>query len=283
MILFIFSLGLFIFFYLKHSRIDDNIAPRISMDTSSIEISVEDEEEAILEGVTASDSNDGDVSDTLIVESMGEFLSIGRRNVTIAAFDSSGNIAKETREVIYTDYTSPKFSLSEPLSFPLNTTDILEYVTATDVLDGDLTNQIKISSSTFIDYTLADDYETILTVTNSAGDTVKLPCTVTIYDNSTTASAPDIELSEYLIYVDAGTSVSPYSYVQGVRMNGVEYTRNSEDNNLYNSDYSQVLGKSSFSIKGDVDTDTPGTYEYTIRITDSANRTGKVRLIVVVQ
>ncbi len=281
-IVFVISLGLFGFFRIKHSRVDDNIPPRISMDSGSIEVSVNDDDEAILAGVTAADSNDGDVSDTLIVESMGQFLSTGRRNVTIAAFDSNSNIAKETREVIYTDYTSPRFSLEEPLIFPLNSDSILDYITASDVLDGDITNQIKISQSTFVDTSTADDYETSFTVTNSAGDTVKLPVTITIYDRSVSGNAPDINLSEYLIYVAAGTKVTPWNYVTSVTMQGTQYEK-AEDGNLYNFDMSQILTKSDFSIKGEVDTNTPGTYEYTYKLTDSSNRTGTVRLIVVVE
>ncbi|MDO4617460.1 MAG: DUF5011 domain-containing protein [Lachnospiraceae bacterium] len=281
-LVFLFSLALFGFFRIKHSRIDDSIAPRISMESETIEISVEDGDEAILSGVTASDSNDGDVSDTLIVESMGQFLSPGRRNVTVAAFDSASNVAKETRQVIYTDYTSPVFSLSEPLRFPVNTSSILDYVTVTDVLDGDLTNQIKVSQSSYVDTSVADDYETVLTVTNSAGDTVKLPCTVTIYDTAVTSGAPVIELSEYLIYVSPGTKINAWDYITSVSIRGTQYTK-AEDGNLYSPDMSQSLTKSDFSIKGDVDTDTEGTYEYTYKITDSMSRTGSVRLIVAVR
>lgn len=254
------------------------------MDSNSIEISVTDDEEAILQGVSAADSNDGDVSDTLIVETMGQFLSPGRRNVTIAAVDKSGNVAKETRQVTYTDYTPPKFELEEPLRFPINTTNILEFVTATDCLDGDLTRQIKISNSTYVDSTVADDYETILTVTNSAGDTTKLPCTVTIYDNSTESGCPQFELSKYLIYVPAGTKVNPWNYVSAISMRGIHYERLEEDDgNLYSPDRTSWIAPSEVSIKGDVDLNTPGTYEYKYKITDTNNRTGRVRLIVVVE
>ncbi|MCQ2510622.1 MAG: DUF5011 domain-containing protein [Lachnospiraceae bacterium] len=281
-IIFAVSLLLYAFFQLKHARIDDRIAPRISMSSDTIEISVEDDEEKMLEGVTASDSNDGDVSDTLIIESMGQFLSPGRRNVTVAAFDSSSNVAKQTRQVIYTDYSSPKFTLTEPLMFPLNTTNILENMTASDVLDGDITGQIKVSTSSYIDVTVADNYDTIITVTNTAGDTVKLPCTVTIYDNSSMGGAPQFELSDYLIYTAAGNGVNPWSYVTGLSMNGIHYEKG-QDGNLYSPDGSQMIEKSEISIKGEVDTNTPGTYEYSYKVTDNNNRTGRVRLIVVVQ
>lgn len=281
-IVFILSFGAFAFFQIKHSRIDDRIAPRISMDTEAVEVSVEDDDEKILEGVTAADSNDGDVSDTLIVESMGQFLSPGRRNVTIAAVDNSGNVAKVTRQVTYVDYTPPKFDLSAALRFPINTSNILENMTASDCLDGDLTRQIKVSTSTFLDTTVADDYEVTFTVTNSAGDISKLPCKVTIYDNATESGSPQIELSKYLIYVTAGTNVNPWNYVSAISMRGMHYERN-EDGNLYSQDGSMMISQSDVSIKGDVDTNTPGTYEYRYKITDTNNRTGSVRLIVVVE
>lgn len=282
--MFAISLAAYVFLSVKHSRIDDRIAPRISMDTNSIEVSVADDEEAILKGVSASDSNDGDVSDTLIVETMGQFLSPGRRNVTIAAVDNSGNVAKVTRQVTYTDYTAPKFEITEPLRFPINTTNILEFVTATDCLDGDLTRQIKTSSSSRVDTTVADDYETILTVTNSAGDTSKLPCTVTIFDNASESGCPQFELSEYLIYVTAGTKVNPWNYVSAITMHGIHYEKQENgDGNLYSPDGGSVITPSEVSIKGDVDLNTPGTYEYKYKITDNNNRAGRVRLIVVVQ
>ncbi len=281
-IVFALSVGLYGFFHIKHSRIDDTIAPRISISSDTVEVSVQDSEEAILAGVTASDNNDGDVSDTLIVESMGQFLSPGRRNVTVAAFDSSSNVAKVTRQIVYTDYKSPEFSLSAPLRFPLNTTSLLDNVTATDVLDGDISRQIKVSQSTYIDTTVADDYETILTITNSAGDTAKLPCTITIYDNSISSGAPEIILSDYLIYIAAGTKINPWDYISSVNMRGLSFTK-AEDGNLYTPDMTQSLSKSDFSIKGEVDTNTPGTYEYVFKTTDSNNRIGTVRLIVVVR
>ncbi|MDO4491741.1 MAG: DUF5011 domain-containing protein [Lachnospiraceae bacterium] len=281
-VLFVFSLGLYVFFHVKHSRIDDTIAPRISMNENKIEISVEDPEEKILEGVSAADSNDGDVSDTLIVESMGQFLSPGRRNVTIAAFDSSSNVAKLPREVVYTDYTAPKFDMTAPLRFPINTENILENVTATDCLDGDITEQIKISTATYVDVTVADDYKTTLTVTNSAGDTEKLPCTVTIYNASDNSGSPEFELSKYLVYVKAGKTVDPWSYVTGLYMRGVHYEK-AEDGVLYSPDRTLFVTRDEVKIKGEVDFNTPGAYEYTYKITDSNSRTGKVRLIVVVR
>lgn len=281
-ILFILSVVIYGAVHLKHARMDDSIAPRISMEADSIEVSVTDGEDAILAGITASDSNDGDVSDTLIVESMGQFLSPGRRNVTIAAFDSSSNVAKVTREVNYTDYSSPRFTLTEPLRFPLNTSNILENLTATDCLDGDITNQIKTSAATKIDPTTAANYDAVFTVTNSAGDTVQLPCTVTIYDNNY-SGAPQIELSEYLIYVPAGTEINPWDYVTAITKNGRRYERG-EDGNLYTMDGVNSITKGDLSIKGqkNMDLNTPGAYEYTYKFNDDSGRTGSVRLIVAV-
>ena len=44
------------------------------MDRDSIKISVRDDASAILNGVAASDSKDGDVSDILVVESLSNFI-----------------------------------------------------------------------------------------------------------------------------------------------------------------------------------------------------------------
>lgn len=282
-IIFALAVASYIAVTLKHSRVDDNIAPRISMSADSIEVSVEDDEEALLQGVSATDSNDGDVSDTLIVESMGQFLSPGRRNITIAAFDSSSNMAKTTREITYSDYRSPKFSLDAPLRFPINTENLLEHISASDCLDGDLTQQIKLSNNIVIDTYVADNYEAAFTVTNTAGDTVKLPCTITIYDNSQTYGIPTIELSDYLVYVKAGEGLDPWKYVTGITRGNVHFERG-EDGNFYAPDGMTTFTREEMSIRTkDVDLNTPGTYEYVYKVTDNNNRTGQVRLIVVVE
>ena len=50
-----------------------------------------------------------------MVEELSNFIEKGRRQATVAAFDSDNNVTKTVREVIYEDYVSPRFALAEPL------------------------------------------------------------------------------------------------------------------------------------------------------------------------
>lgn len=82
-----------------------------------LEISVQDGEEALLQGVTAKDDKDGDVTGSILVEKLSGFDGENRREVTYAAFDSDGNVAKATREIVYTDYTPIRFQLNHSLRY----------------------------------------------------------------------------------------------------------------------------------------------------------------------
>lgn len=73
----------------------DNIPPVISREEEIIyEESITDEE--LLAGVVAKDTNDGDVSNTLVVEKITINRNAGNAVVTYGAMDQSGNIAKQS-------------------------------------------------------------------------------------------------------------------------------------------------------------------------------------------
>ncbi len=73
---------------------DSNAAPSISMDSQEITISVEDDEQAILAGITATDAEDGDVTSSLVVESLSNMLDHSYRNAVICAFDGDSPVTK---------------------------------------------------------------------------------------------------------------------------------------------------------------------------------------------
>ena len=74
----------------------DRTAPVISFDNNEIIYTEAMKTEAVLEGVDAYDSRDGDVSSSLLVESISRTPD-GRVIVTYAARDKSNNIAKNSR------------------------------------------------------------------------------------------------------------------------------------------------------------------------------------------
>ncbi|MGN0417664.1 immunoglobulin-like domain-containing protein [Anaerostipes faecalis] len=266
-------------------RNSDSTGPQITMDEESVTVSCEAEEEELLQGIYAEDRRDGDVSESLIVESMSNFIEKGRRTISIAAFDSDSHVTKATREIIYSDYQSPRFSLSGPLKFSTGEESILKVVGASDLLDGDLTGNIKISSENYIQTDTPGEYQVTFSVTNSAGDVAQLPVTVQIFNAADESQKPEIILSQYLIYVEQGQQVDPWDYVQKIIIRGKEYEKD-EDGILRNSDTMDnqektIITRDDVRVTGSVDEDTPGTYEILYRMADGSEEPGSVRLVVV--
>ena len=72
-ILLIFTLAAFVVFNIYNRAGVDSRGPQISVGEPLIEVGVKDSEDVLLQGVTASDSADGDVSDSLSVENISTF------------------------------------------------------------------------------------------------------------------------------------------------------------------------------------------------------------------
>ncbi len=190
----------------------DNIAPTLQVPTDILRVSAKVTTEELLQGVTATDDRDGDVTSSVMVESLSTFDTNMQRTVTYVAFDSAGNVSRATRQLMYTDYTSPQFKLSGEMRMASVTIDnVLKFVTAGDSLDGDLTNQIEI-----VDYNVRDTaialYDVTLSVSNSAGDTSTV--TLPVWLTGRNLSQPRIVLSDYLVYRKVGEKPNWYSYIK---------------------------------------------------------------------
>ena len=149
-IFFVISLAIFAGYHVARIATTDRTVPIIEMDSDSITVSVKGGDTAILEGVTATDEKDGDITKDLFIESRTTFLEKGKFHVTIAVADKDNHVAKVSREVIYSDYRSPQFSLSGPLKFQTerenrDDLNIASGLSANDVIDGNISNRIKFS------------------------------------------------------------------------------------------------------------------------------------------
>ena len=98
----IFSMVVFViaaasFGYFKYEQINskDNQAPAITMDTDSIQVSCQAEDGELLKGIKATDSKDGDVTGSLIVESVSNFMENHTRNMTNIFFDRTSAFCDE--------------------------------------------------------------------------------------------------------------------------------------------------------------------------------------------
>ena len=87
--------------------------PELEDQYPELHISVNDPPEALLQGLSAWDATDGDLTDRIMVASISHFLEPGTVNVHYVVFDAHNNSATTTRRVTYTDYKSPRFNLTK--------------------------------------------------------------------------------------------------------------------------------------------------------------------------
>ena len=257
--------------YLVYTRqIADNTPPEISFTSDLLEVSVEASEDDLLAGVSALDAKDGDVTNSILIEGISGLSSDQLAIVTYAAFDKAGNVAKSQRTLRYTDYHSPRFSLTAPLIFRSGSSfDLLKFISAEDVMDGILDNRIK---ATLVsgEGALNEEgiYEVEFRVTNSMRDTAYLTVPVEIYPvglyNAT------VTLTDYLIYVQPGDLFDYNDYLDTLQV-GTETIS-----------LSSIPSDVSVSYNSDVNLNTPGTYSVTYTL-KKGSYTGYTRLIVVVE
>ena len=251
--------------WVLYSRFDRS-TPEITFDSEVLEVSVAVTEEELLNGVTAADKKDGDVTDTIIIESISKMLGDHERIVTYAAFDKDNHVGKAQRKIRYTDYTSPRFSLDGPLeagTMNAEMSDILAPLHATDCIDGDLTSQIVVIDTEITSMSadaMTAQYE--VQVTNSCGDvtTLKLPVRMQM---NTSGSFAEIKLSEYLAYRKVGEAVDPAAFVVSASAGGQEY------------------GVGGVQINSNLDTSMPGVYTVTYTLSVEGNSTSTDLIIVV--
>ncbi len=270
----------------------DNSQPVITLSSESLTISVADGDAAILQGVTAEDAKDGDLTDKIFIESRKRFVEKGKFTVTYAVADSDNHLVRADREIIYSDYVSPQFELSEPLEFPKSASaqddaDISAHLSAHDAIAGDISNKIRISGEYTMSSNAVGDYPMEFIVMNSMGDTVTLPVTVSIYDPSAKNSLPKINLSSYLINTPVGSEIDLDGVLKSIEYRGLIYQRE-EDGSFqsgeYNRDGEPIMIPAGFvSREGSVNFNDPGVYEVTYMYNDSEEEiTNHTRLYVVV-
>lgn len=145
-------------------------------------VSVRSTDEELLEYVTATDVEDGDISKDVIVEQMSNLIEGNRREVVYSVCDSDNHVTKVTKEITYRDYTSPVIEPieEEPVINERKYTAVRGCFRAIDVIDGDISNKIKIVSiDTSKGTSTRGVFPVTLTVTNSCGDVSYLESTVT--------------------------------------------------------------------------------------------------------
>lgn len=235
----------------------DAAAPEIQMGDKIPEISVEDPKSVLLQDITATDDVDGDVTASLVVESVSLLNSDGDLLVKYAAFDRAGNVAKAQREARYTDYESPRFTMEGPLLYPAGTSfDVLDTVGATDVIDGDIQHRVRATAQEA--YSIAEEgtHPVKFQVTNSLGETITRVFPVEVYQSELYEA--DLELTDYLVYLQTGDEFDPEDYLDCFTLMGEEISLR------YGLPEDYTL-----KVSGTVHTRIPGTYAVKYRLTYS--------------
>ena len=244
----------------------DVVPPKIQMDSETVTVSVKDGDEALLQGVTATDNRDGDISGTIIVDSLSQLTGVNTARVRYIVFDKAENYAVASRNVVYSDYEAPRIIIRQPLVFDVGAVIALRgKVLARDCLEGNITSMIRLSSQN-LNNRAAGTYHLTIWVMNKLGDVsaVSVPVIVRPED----PLAPVVELTTYLVYLQRGDAFDPRNYFSS-------YLENA-DSHLHHT-YEQL------DVTGEVDTETPGSYEVCYSATNSAGLTSEVYLTVVVE
>lgn len=248
--------------YIEEKLSVDKTLPMISVEGAMIDVSLKATDEELLQGITAYDEKDKDLTDKVVIESISRFTEKGVCRVTYAVCDSNNNVAKAFRIIRYKDYESPKFQVRGNLCFSLyEHIDIRETIYAFDSLEGDITGKIVVTSDNY-STSIPGVYSLDATVTNDKGDSsaIKLPLIV----EDIPLSAPQIELTEYLVYTDKGKPVDFKSYIVDAL------------------DHNELSLKEQIVIESKVDFNKPGTYSVHYYVTDALGVRGHSVLTVIV-
>lgn len=255
--------------YFSYDRLMvDHTAPMIVSDGAPLEVSVFATDEELCAGLTAYDDVDGDVTDRIVVRKVSQLVGDNIAQISYAVFDSSSNLCTFNRYVYYTDYHKPRFNLTQPLTYNVNSTITLaDRLFATDIIDGDITPRIRVDASRLSNAT-EGEYEMPVRVTNSSGDISTMELTVLI--QNVTTNHPAIHLDDYLIYIDKDTELTEEdlrSYIILVK----ETTTG------------RSISADKVNITSFVKHSVPGSYNVYYTYTNSLNFTYTVILTVVVR
>ena len=267
-ILFLFSSVAFSAFFAYDRLMMDHTAPQIICDGQPLTVSVKASDAELCSGLNAYDDVDGDITDRIVVRKVSQLVSDNVAQISYVVFDSSSNICSFSRYVQYTDYHKPRFSITQPLIYKVNSTITLDdRLHATDTIDGDISSRIRVDAS-HLTNAVEGEYVLPVRVTNSSGDTANIDLTVLI--KNYTSRHPFIRLSDYLIYVERGAELTDEelrSYIVAAR----------------ESFSGSFLDDSDIQITNLADTSQRGSYNVYLSYTNQEGLSYTVILTVVVE
>ncbi|GAA0719757.1 hypothetical protein GCM10009430_19170 [Aquimarina litoralis] len=204
-------------------------------------------------GATATDNVDGDITSQIQVTGSVDTNTVGTYELTYTVSDTAGNQVSASRTVNVINDNPPVITLvgDNPLEVSFGATFTDPGATASDDLDGDLTDQIQVSGA--VDVTILGSYTLVYSVTDSSGNNVEVTRTVNVIDNTspviTLEGANPFILNIGNTFTDPGANAS-----------------DNVDGNI----------TADITVSGSVDVNTPGDYILTYSVTDSSNNTATI-------
>ncbi|MBC2241280.1 immunoglobulin-like domain-containing protein [Listeria booriae] len=203
-------------------------------------------------GVSASDTEDGNVTDKVTVTANDvDTSAVGTYHVTYSVTDSDGNTTTKTITVTVTSNDAPVIVASDQTIKKGKAFDVMAGVSASDLEDGDVTGGITVTAND-VDTNTVGTYHVTYSVTDSDGNTTTKTITVTITSND----APTFTTSD--VYLKVGDKFNPYAGITA---------SDTEDGDL--TDRIDIESNN-------VDMTQAGTYALEYSVTDSDNNTTKI-------
>lgn len=202
----------------------------------------------LLTGVSASDKEDGTLTNRIEVTDNVDITRPGTYQATYTVEDNSRFSVSKTINVIVKGVPEPVINANDREISQYTTFDPKEGVSATDIVDGDITSKIEVIKDD-VKPDVIGEYEVTYSVTNSYQKTVTKTIKVKVVKNA----EPVIIANDKNILLN-----STFNNKEGVT------ATDKEDGDLTSS---------IVVIKDEVKTGELGTYQVTYQVTDKANQT----------
>lgn len=228
----------------------DKTAPEIKVpaDNTLTYVAGQDKK-LLLEGITAVDDKDGDVSDTLMVESVKPTSDGTQAEVTYTAMDNSRNVAKEKIIVNYqaSVEAAPTDSGQTPEGTDANPENG-EAGTEAPAPEGEGTGEGEVPTDAPAD-TPTDPAATEQPPQETAGSAEATEAAIA----QLPAGSPQFRLNQYEVTLPVGSKFDYSTYIQDI----------TDDKDDRSALFRQI------QLQNPVDTNTPGTYEVVYYVVDS--------------
>ena len=239
----------------------DRKAPKITISSvRPIDVTCELDIKQALEGVSAIDNKDGDLTEAIFIEEQSEDLIIQSGKITYVAVDEAKNVAKLTRTVTTNDRKNKRTIVS---SLPDNIAmgkeiDLSDYISMFDGCGKEVEGEFIYPT---IDTSVPQVIDLVISDANKVAQDIEVSVQVIDYESPTITLTTDkikIYNTEEIDYLD--------------------YIKNVSDNKNSKKELIDTV-----TVKGYINFDLKGSYKVTYTIKDSDGNTASADLIIEVE